>query len=100
MSRENEFPISLDHIKPIIAYVYSFLFEDGSSDTHVETIKKIYSELHGDKRYPVKINIPILPVLKFQLKTVDCNLDPKAIPEGIFDIPQNFNLGEVLPKSK
>jgi len=101
MSRDNEFPISLDHIKPIIAYVYSFFFEKGSTkDSHVDILKKIYDDVHGSSRYPVKVNIPILPVLKFQLKTVDCNLDPKVIPDGAFDIPSNYVVGEVLPKTK
>jgi len=101
MSRENEFPISLDHIRPIIGYIYSFFFEKGSTkDAHVDVLKKIYSDVHGSNRYPVKVNIPILPVLKFQLKTVDCNLDPLVIPAGSFDIPDNFEVGEVLPKTK
>jgi len=98
MTRENEFPISMKHIQPIISYFYFLMFEQlniTGNENKAEKLKSLYSALEIDKRYPIKLEIPILPVLKFQLKTIECNLDPKVIPEGIFDVPSNFEPGRV-----
>jgi hypothetical protein len=105
MTRENEFPISLDQIKPILSYFFFLMFEQmnitrsGSKD-QLSHILNIYKSIQSDKRYPVKFEIPILPVLKFQLKTIECNIDPKVIPEGIFDVPTYYEPGEVYIENK
>ncbi|ORX85462.1 hypothetical protein BCR32DRAFT_290661 [Anaeromyces robustus] len=105
MTRDNEFPITLNHIKPLLSYFYFLFFNqmnvmgEGGKNKD-KKIVDIFDALHSDKRYPIKFEIPILPVLKFQLKTIECNLDPKVIPEGIFDVPKNYEPGEVYLEKK
>ncbi|OUM70120.1 hypothetical protein PIROE2DRAFT_1802 [Piromyces sp. E2] len=100
MTRENEFPITFEHIKPLMSYFYFLMFEQlnvigSNNNSQTEKLKESFSILQTNKRYPIKLEIPILPVLKFQLKTIECNLDPKVIPEGIFDVPADFEPGRV-----
>jgi len=97
MSRDNEFPITLDHIKPILNYAYSLLEYD---ENKIKSFQSIFKSLHSDKRYPIKVETAILPVLKCQLKTIECNLDPSVIPEGIFNIPSDYKPGNVLVESR
>jgi len=97
MSRDNEFPITLDNVKPILSYAYSLLEYDQAK---INKFTEIFKALHSDKRYPIKIEIPILPILKCQLKTVECNIDPSVIPQGTFSIPNDYTPGNVLMESR
>ncbi|KAL6612451.1 hypothetical protein U3516DRAFT_901632 [Neocallimastix sp. 'constans'] len=104
MSQENTFPINFSQFQPLIDYI-SLMFFDQVNKTDEEDhfdrdeyrygIKCIQEMLQADRRFPIKIIIPILASVKAQLRFTECNTNPEDIPDSLFEIPKNYKYGEI-----
>eukprot|EP00833_Pecoramyces_ruminatium_P016784 jgi/Orpsp1_1/1190816/evm.model.d7180000081390.1 len=104
MSQENAFPITLAQIQPVIDYL-SLMFFDQVNKTDEEDhfdrdeyrygIQCIQKMIQADRRFPLKIIVPILATVKAQIRFTDCSIDPNDIPDSLFEIPKDYKYGEI-----
>jgi hypothetical protein len=104
MSQENSFPITLSQLQPLIDYL-SLMFFDQVNKTDDEDhfdrdeyrygIECIQKMIQADKRFPLKIIIPILATVKAQIRITDCNTNPEEIPDSLFEIPKDYKYGDI-----
>jgi len=101
---DNTFPITLAQMQPLIDYI-SLMFFDQVNKTDEEDhfdrdeyrygIQCIQRMIQAEKRFPLKIIIPVLATVKAQVRFVDCNTNEKDISDELFKIPDNYKYGEI-----
>jgi len=104
MSQENTFPICLNQFQPLIDYI-SLMFFDQVNKTDEEDhfdrdeyrygIQCIQKMIQSNRRFPLKIIVPILATVKAQIRVTDCNTNPDDIPDELFEIPKNYQYGQI-----
>ncbi|ORX59132.1 hypothetical protein BCR36DRAFT_342903 [Piromyces finnis] len=104
MSQEHTFPVCLDQFQPLIDYV-SLMFFDQVNKTDEEDhfdrdeyrygIQCIQKMIHSNKKFPLKIIVPILATVKAQLRVTDCSINPDDIPDDLFNIPKNYKYDQI-----
>eukprot|EP00833_Pecoramyces_ruminatium_P004739 jgi/Orpsp1_1/1178771/evm.model.c7180000066685.1 len=103
MSKEGTFPINLDQLSPLVKFANFVIFDELSQinknsfemalyERFIEIMKK---DLQGDRRFPLKIVFPVFPSIKAQGKTLDVSVDPEKIPDELFEIPSDYQYGNV-----
>jgi len=102
MSQENAFPVSLSQFQPFIDYLSSIYFDQVNDPTknfdkleYFYGIKAVSEMIQGNRRFPLKIIIPILTTVKAQFRVMDCHTNPDDIPDELFEIPKDYKYGEV-----
>jgi len=103
LTKENAFPLNCTHIKPFIDIMCLILFdqvnikvEDNDSDrtAYYNSINFILKEVNGNKRFPLKMEIPIYASTSFQCKFIDLETDEKYVPESLFKVPSDYAYDE------
>jgi len=100
----DDFPISIDNVKPLIKYVMTLLldqFEPKSNSDALdnETYNILSTSLHNSIKentsFPIKTIIPINPSFSIQYTCLDCSLDENSVPLDLFEIPNDYKPGDV-----
>jgi len=103
MSKENTFPINFEQLGPLLKFVCSLYLDQINQNDENNIEMAIYNrffeiitkDLQGDKRFPLKIVVPVFPSIKAQYKSLDVSVDPEKIPDELFEIPSNYSYGNV-----
>ncbi|ORX82736.1 ankyrin [Anaeromyces robustus] len=105
MSKENDFPINLSQLCPLFYFIGNVFFDqfnnvadDVGKDAYA-TYKRVIDGLKNDKRFPLKVAIPLYPSVHAQLKVRDVHIDPNRISDDLFEIPKDYKYGNVYFKS-
>ncbi|ORX55484.1 hypothetical protein BCR36DRAFT_347410 [Piromyces finnis] len=95
MTQNNEFPISLESLEPVFEFINMIFFDTINSGINGENVlfgkKNEYLKcLFNEKRFPVRLELPIYPTVKMVIKNVDCSIDKEKIPQSLFEIPSDY----------
>ncbi|OUM61025.1 hypothetical protein PIROE2DRAFT_13062 [Piromyces sp. E2] len=101
MTQKDEFPISLDNLEPVFEFINMIFFDNVNSDNDSEGIvfgkeNGYLKSLFKDKRFPVKLELPIYPTVKMLVKNVDCSVDLEKIPQSLFEIPSDYTEDDIF----
>jgi len=98
---KEEYPISFEHIEPIFQFINMIIYDNVTEENDREGFifgkkNEYLRSTFKDKRFPVKIEIPIYPTIKIMIKNIDCSLDLEKIPESLFEIPSNYEEEDIM----
>jgi len=101
MTQKEEYPISFEHIEPIFQFINMIIYDNVTEENDREGFifgkkNEYLRSTFKDKRFPVKIEIPIYPTIKIMIKNIDCSLDLEKIPESLFEIPSNYEEEDIM----
>lgn len=101
MTQKDEYPISFEHIEPIFQFINMIIYDNVTEENDREGIifgkkNEYLRSSFKDKRFPVKIEIPIYPTIKMMMKNIDCSLDLEKVPESLFEIPSNYEEEDIM----
>jgi len=102
LSKENSFPVTIDQFRPIIDF-FSCIFLDQVSKNGPNKESNIYDifsnlfykNFESDRRFLLKMNIPIYPSVYVQYKLLNLSTELEDIPDDRFEIPSNYQYGDV-----
>ena len=84
-----KFPLSVKHITPIIEVL-------AKTSRHLESLKSFFDS-NMPQGFPVKFELPVLPLVAAQVTFVSCTL--KDNPKELFEVPEDYELGAYIPHS-
>jgi hypothetical protein len=84
-----DFPLSVKHILPIIEVL-------SKTTKHLEGLPEFF-ESKMPPGFPVKFEIPVLPLVAAQITFVSCKI--KENPKELFEVPEDYELGAYIPHS-
>jgi len=101
MTQKDEYPISLDHIEPVFEFFNMIFFdnvnEENSKEDAIFGKKNEYlKSIFNDKKFPIKLEIPIYPTIKMMIKNLDCSLDLEKVPQSLFEIPSDYEEEDIM----
>jgi len=106
MAKENSgFPVSAYDVKPIFEFALMFILDQIKTDEKTnqydkhayEYISKTLLNMVQEKHsFPVKTSVPIYPSIAFQATFLNASKDTKYLPDELFEIPDDYNVGNVF----
>jgi len=97
LTKEDAFPLNSYHVKPLIDIICLIIYDqihvkegENKDDQKIyyNVSNRIFKEIEGTKRFPLKFEIPIYAATAFQCKFLDVNTEPPS--DDLFKIPEDY----------